>query len=224
MKVGTDAVLLGAWAELNAAMRILDIGTGSGVIALIAAQRTTSECLIDGIEIQYADSVQAAANVAASPWADRIRIVQTPVQDFHPSHRYDVILCNPPFFIDSLLPPAEGRVTARHAVTLNHQTLASTSNRLLSPTGSVSMIMPPDEGNKFVQEMKKTGFYASRMTSFRTRPGKKIERVLISFRRVGIDGTRSTNHSELELYSSEDQWSPAYRQLTASLYLAKGNY
>src|SRR5689334_10782076 len=98
MKVGTDAVLLAAWADLHNALRVLDIGTGSGVIALIAAQRTGSTCHIDGIEIQETDCAQAAANVAASPWFDRTTIVCTSVQEYFPPYQYDVILCNPPYF------------------------------------------------------------------------------------------------------------------------------
>src|SRR5690349_21731423 len=120
MKVGTDAVLLAAWAHLDKAARVLDIGTGSGVIALIAAQRTPDHCLIDAVEIQDADCEQATANVADSPWSKRVSIIHTDIQHFHPASLYDVILCNPPYFINSLRPPAPGRTTARHTVSLDH--------------------------------------------------------------------------------------------------------
>ena len=233
MKVGTDAVLLASWANLSNAKRVLDIGTGSGVIALIAAQRTAVNCHIDGIEIQEADCAQAASNVAASPWPDRVSIVCAAVQDYSPPHCYDIILCNPPYFINSLRPPGPGRTTARHTVQLDHASLISSVDRLLSPTGKASFIMPPEEGNKFKFSMEAAGLQVTRICSFRTRAGKNIERVLMTFARLtpasGDPVTRdspfnvpkSVELSEILLYDEGNRWSKEYAELTQDLYLPR---
>lgn len=228
MKVGTDAVLLAAWADLGGARRVLDIGTGSGVIALIAAQRTDESCAIDGVEIQEADYTQALANVAASPWADRVRITRSAIQDYDPPYRFDVILCNPPYFINSLRPPGDGRTTARHTVTLDHAALSATVDRLLARNGTANFVMPPEEGSRFKTLMEAEGMRATRITSFRTRRGKNIERVLMSFARVGEDaakpspdGATSIRETALLLYGDGNAWSKEYADLTAELYLPR---
>ena len=228
MKVGTDAVLLAAWADLQNAKRILDIGTGSGVIALIAAQRSNDLCQIDGIEIQTEDCEQATANATASPWSERVNIIHRAVQDHHPPYRYDVILCNPPYFNNSLRPPTEGRSTARHTVTLDHVTLVESVERLLAENGSASFVMPPDEGGLFKIEMENRGMEIVRMCRFRTRAGKKIERVLMSFRRarpqdstVQENTTRHPAEEELLLYASGDEWTDEYFALTRDLYIPR---
>ena len=234
MKVGTDAVLLAAWAHLPQAQRVLDIGTGSGVIALIAAQRTAFNCHIDGIEIQEADCTQATANAAASPWSDRISMICIDAQDYDPPYRYDVILCNPPYFINSLRPPGEGRTTARHTVSLDHAVLISSVRRLLSSSGTANFIMPPEEGNQFRELMEKAGLPATRICSFRTRAGKNIERLLMTFARstAGADGLASKGNNpafmskpdeitEILLYAEGNRWTREYTDLTKDLYLPR---
>lgn len=221
MKVGTDAVLLAAWANVTDGRHILDIGTGSGVIALIAAQRT-KEAIIDGIDILDAECAQATANVQASPWSHRIRIVKSPIQDFNPDYRYDVILCNPPYFINSLLPPVQGRTTARHTVTLTHDALRASVDRLLSDKGNASFIFPYEEGKRFKEEMEANGFYTSRLCFFRTRAQKKIERLLLNFSRSNSqDQQPATLIEELLLYDKGDGWTDEYTKLTGELYLPR---
>lgn len=233
MKVGTDAVLLAAWADPGDARHILDIGTGSGVIALIAAQRTAIFCQIDGVEIQEADCDQARANAAASPWRDRVRMIHVAVQDHDPPYRYDVILCNPPYFINSLRPPGDGRTRARHTVSLDHDMLISAVDRLLSPKGQANFIMPPVEGNKFRISMEASGMPATRICSFRTRAGKTVERVLMTFARSSpvtdsplaggnvhaVSGP--VDSGEMLLYGEGNRWSKEYTDLTRDLYLPR---
>jgi tRNA1Val (adenine37-N6)-methyltransferase len=233
MKVGTDAVLLASWADLSNAKRVLDIGTGSGVIALIAAQRTPVNCRIDGIEIQEADFAEATTNAAASPWSDRVSVLCVAVQNYNPPHRYDIILCNPPYFINSLHPPGSGRTTARHGVQLDHADLISSVDRLLSPLGEASFIMPPAEGNQFKFSMEAAGMRATRICSFRTRAGKNIERVLMTFARLtpaSVDPAARVSPfdapwplalSEILLYEEGNQWSKEYTELTKDLYLPR---
>ncbi|PTT52789.1 tRNA1(Val) (adenine(37)-N6)-methyltransferase, partial [Aeromonas sp. HMWF014] len=113
MKVGTDGILLGAWAPVANASRVLDIGTGSGLIALMLAQRSRSDCLIDGVELDRDAATQARANVAASPWTSRVNIVENAIQDYR-APPYDLIVSNPPYFVagQSFSDPA--RALARH--------------------------------------------------------------------------------------------------------------
>src|SRR3954468_22106190 len=115
MKVGTDAVLLGAWADVSDSKSILDIGTGCGVIALMLAQRNGG-ATIDAVEIDEASAIQAKENFERSPW--KLNVFNTSIQEFaHPP--YDLIVSNPPFFSESLLPPTTKRQLARHTKSLS---------------------------------------------------------------------------------------------------------
>ena len=125
MKVGTDGTLLGAWVRLPDTTRsILDIGTGSGLIAIMTAQRS-SEAHITAIDIDADCAAQARLNAEASPWSDRFSVLHTSLQDFTTKERFDVIVSNPPYFIDSLTSPDAGRTTARHTATLPFEELVS---------------------------------------------------------------------------------------------------
>ena len=124
MKVGTDGVLLGAWAEVRPGdRRMLDVGTGTGLIALMLAQR--SAAWITAVDIDVECATQAAENFAASPWADRLDAVSVAVQRYDPVEKFDLIVSNPPYYVDSLLSPDEGRNTARHAAGLPFGELAA---------------------------------------------------------------------------------------------------
>ena len=140
MKVGTDGVLLGAWTPLRPTdRRLLDIGTGTGLIALMLAQRAP-EAEVTGIDID--DVSQARENAAASPWGGRLHFVQTPVQTFAPAGRFDRIVSNPPFFDATLPSPDAGRTTARHTVTLTFSELCDAVLRLLaSPQGTTAVVL-----------------------------------------------------------------------------------
>ncbi|MGC3948760.1 MAG: methyltransferase [Chryseolinea sp.] len=230
MKVGTDAVLLAAWVSMRDAKHVLDIGTGSGVMALIAAQRTSAECLVCGVEIQPKDCAQAAANVAASPWSKRVQIICSAVQDHQPGYRYDVIICNPPYFINSLRSPETGRNTARHSITLDHNSIVDAVNRLMSESGTANFVMPPDEGNQLRAAMETAGMQLQRFCRFRTRAGKKVERVLMSFGRTlsenpeGVSDpaqVHSIDEEEILLYEHGGDWSAKYSELTHDLYLPR---
>jgi len=114
LRVGTDAVLLGSWVDVNKAKVILDVGTGSGVIALMLAQRTEDDVQIDAIEIEKEDVSQAKENVLPSPWPKKVSIFEKSFQEFVPPLKYDLIVSNPPYFINSLLPPTVHRARTRH--------------------------------------------------------------------------------------------------------------
>ena len=150
MKVGTDGTLLGAWVRLPATTRsILDVGTGSGLIAIMAAQRS-AEAHITAIDIDADCVAQARLNAEASPWNSRISVQHTSLQEFATEERFDVIVSNPPYFIDSLTSPDAGRTTARHTATLPFEELVSGVKRLLAPDGHFSLILPTVEAERFI--------------------------------------------------------------------------
>ena len=131
MKVGTDGVLLGAWASCDGAERILDIGTGTGVIALMLAQRNT-EAKIHAVEIDSTATQRARSNFDMSPWAERLDVECCAVQAFNRAEKFDLIISNPPYFVDSLLPPDAKRSTARHTHDLTFEELDKAVCRLLA--------------------------------------------------------------------------------------------
>ena len=144
MKVGTDGVLLGAWANTDNAKRILDIGTGTGVIALQMAQRNPV-AQIHAVEIDETAAHRARANFDLSPWAERMNVEQTAVQEFSPAEKFDLIVSNPPYFVDSLLPPDAKRSTARHTHDLSFEELDSAVCQLLADDGLFALILPVTE-------------------------------------------------------------------------------
>lgn len=216
MKVGTDAVLLGAWADVRQARRMLDIGTGSGVIALMLAQRTGPDAHIDAVEIADHDCKEAADNVAASPWPGKVSVHHTSIQDFSPSIFYDVIVSNPPYFNNSLAPPDARRGQTRHTLSLDHHDLLRAALRLLAPLGTLNVVLPPVEGHQFLLLAEASELYCARSLAFRSRAEKTVERVLMEFRRHPC----ATERSELVLYDEGAAWSAAYCALTRDFYVA----
>ena len=182
MKVGTDGVLLGAWAHTG--RRMLDIGTGTGLIALMMAQRS-EESLIDGIDIDEEAVAQAKENVAASPFASRIRILHGRIQEYQPTDAtlYDSIVSNPPFFENALKNPDKGRVVARHSDTLPFADLFKAVKILLSDNGEFSVIIPTEYRGRIEEEALLQGFSLSRICAIKTTPKKPIRRYLLAFRR-----------------------------------------
>ena len=213
-KVGTDGVLLGAWVDTTTAKRILDIGTGSGVIALMLAQRSLPEAHIDAIDISHEDCAQAKENVAASPWPDKIEIGNIPLQQFE-SDPYDLIVTNPPFFIDSAKPPTEVRTLARHTESLSPEELLIHAKRLLNPAGKLCMILPVTEAQNLISLGEALGWHCSRMCEFRARHNKPVERLLFQLQLKKQEMKKET----LVLYERDDEWTPDYNNLTRDFYL-----
>ncbi len=214
MKVGTDGVLLGAWADIKNSKRILDVGTGSGVIALMLAQRTQEEIHIDAIDISLTDCEQARENIAQSPWPNKISVHHSSLQFFE-SDYYDLIVSNPPYFINSYKPPTAGRTNARHTETLGHHELLLHAKRLLNSAGSLAVVLPFTEANQLQEIALHNGWHWARKCTFQSRVNKPIERVLLELQLVG----GSLNEETLVLYDKNSEWSPAYRNLTKDFYL-----
>lgn len=215
-KVGTDAVLLGSWANIHESDKLfLDIGTGSGVIALMLAQRTKRGVHIDAIEIRRKDASQARRNVANSPWPEKITVHHTAAQTFVPGMHYDLIVSNPPYFEKSLLPPDHQRSAARHTHELSFTDLLECVSRLMSPQGKFSAILPYTEALRFKDMAEGIGLFVTRHTNFRSRGHKPIERVLLEFSRT--QGT--VQKTDLTLYADGGTWTEKYRRLTKDFYL-----
>ena len=215
MKIGTDAVLLGSWCGVGNAVSILDIGSGSGILSLMMAQRTNPNARIDAVEPLTSDAEQSVENILNSPWPNKIKVVNINIQAFLSETRYDLIICNPPFFSNSLLPPAETRRKVRHDGTLPFAELTASAIRLLAPKGKLCLILPARESEIFVEKAKAQKLYLNRLTRFYTRKGKHQERSLMELT-FHID---SLVEDSLILYQSKDQWADEYQRLTSEFYL-----
>ncbi len=182
MKVGTDGVLLGAWA--NGGSKVLDVGTGTGIIALMMAQRY-AEANVLAIDIDEGAVRQATANVEASPFVSRIQIKQTRVQDMDAALAgcFDVVVSNPPFFIDSLQAPDHQRNVARHTETLTYTDLMVAASRLLNDDGELSVIVPFDYRRRMDDEAIFQGFFPSRVCAVKTTPSKPVRRYLLAYKK-----------------------------------------
>lgn len=214
-KVGTDGVLLGAWVNVGHAKRILDIGTGTGVIALMLAQRSIDTAHIDAIEIESGDASQAEENIRRSPWPEKIHVINTSVQAYIPSMKYDLIVSNPPYFINSWKPPDNKRSAARHTHELSYEELLHATSRLLNDQGVFGVILPYLEGTMFIEMAKSSKLFPRRQLIFRSRNNKPPERILVEFSRQQPD----PESEELILHSEGNNWSDAYKNLTRDFYL-----
>lgn len=214
-KVGTDGVLLGAWVNIHSAIHILDVGCGTGVIALMLAQRSAKNAHIDAVEISGADARQATENVQHSPWPDKITVHHTAIQQFHPRQSYDLIVSNPPFFIKSLHAPEERRTESRHTTRLTFEDLVGSATRMLKKEGRLAVVLPYAEGKQFIQIAGNNNLFLIRECSFRSRENKPVERLLLEFSCIA----HPPEISRLTLYSGGDSWSAEYGALIRNFYL-----
>ena len=217
MKVGTDGVLLGAWVKVEGTERILDAGTGTGLIALMIAQRSTA--LIDAVEIDKAASEQAAENCRASRWNARISVVQDSFQHFAQSttHHYDLIVSNPPFFRNSIKPPEASRSLARHDDQLTYESLLFYSSKILKHTGRLAVIIPAGEINYFTVQARFHGLYPSQIIMIRPHQGKDYSRCLAAFSK---NNAEASNVGELSIKKMDDpDYTGEYKALTREYYL-----
>ena len=217
MKVGTDGVLLGAWAPIKNVKRILDIGTGSGLISLMLAQRSEAE--IVGVELDEPASIQATQNVEQSPFASRITIVNADIMKFVTNEKFDLIVSNPPFFIDALECPNKQRSQARHTSSLPLHQLIEVSYNLLNDNGLFAVILPNDVANTFLNECIVKHFTPIRITAVKTTPRKAPKRMLIALKK-GVH-TQGIERDELILSTSDGKRSDQYNILTQDFYLER---
>ncbi|EJX03324.1 SAM-dependent methyltransferase [gut metagenome] len=240
MKVGTDGVLLGAWADVSGVQKVLDVGTGTGLMALMLAQRC--EAQIVAVDVDEGAVEQARWNVAASPWADRIRVEQADICRYRPSERFDLVVSNPPYFVDALKCPDRQRSLARHADGLDFGQLMQAMAALLQPEGRACVVIPADGRDALLASARRAGLSPVRQTWVHTKPGAEPKRVLLAFRfqeqvtadggvgsvlpdtarnvasdRPGMPGEPPTDHLTIEL--SRHVYSEEYIALTRDFYL-----
>lgn len=212
MKVGTDGVLLGAWA--HGGRRILDVGTGSGLVALMMAQRFV-DAEVTAIDIEPGACLQARENVAASSFADRVSVVEAPLQTFR-GGEYDAIVCNPPFYAGTLDSKTAERTMARSAATLPFADLFSHAARLLACGGELSVVIPSALRREFDSEAALSGLYPRRACNIRTVPHKPISRCLLAY---GTSPAAEVEESEECLNNADMTRSLWYSCLTEEFYL-----
>ncbi|MBR2859549.1 MAG: methyltransferase [Alistipes sp.] len=213
MKVGTDGVLLGAWADCEGAERILDIGTGTGVIALQMAQRN-SEAQICAVEIDETATRRARSNFDMSPWAERLTVEQTAVQEFAPAEEFDLIVSNPPYFVDSLLPPDAKRSTARHTHDLTFEELDNAAARLLSESGKFALILPVTEFEKY---LTLTQLHLVRRCDVCPVEGGAVKRIMGEFAK---QKSTAIKHETIAIERGRrGDYTDDYRALTKDFYL-----
>lgn len=214
-KVGTDGVLLGAWAQVEGCDSILDIGTGSGLIALMMAQRAPKAQVV-GVEIDADAAQQARENVVRSPFRERIQIVQSDVRDYESTVAFDCIVCNPPFFVEETLPDDSQRAMARHTALLDFSDLIKAVSRLMTPDGMFTVILPISCANEFVNQCFMNGMFLVRQCQITTVSTKPPKRVMLAFSKT----KRGDNSYEtLVLQERDGSRSEAYQRLTKDFYL-----
>jgi tRNA1Val (adenine37-N6)-methyltransferase len=211
MKVGTDGTLLGAWA--HGGKRILDIGTGTGLIAIMMAQRFP-EAQVTGVDIDASAVEQARENVRQSPFSDRINIVEADICQY--TGQYDCIVSNPPFFENSLVCPDSQRSIARHDTGLSYARLFKTVKSLLTDDGCFSLVVPFDYKNKIFEEAALNGFFLHREWSVQTTPRKQPKRLLLTF---ALHGTESIDAGVGLIEDAPGLRSSWYAKLTSSFYI-----
>lgn len=223
MKVGTDGVLLGAWCDIHTTDRTaLDIGAGTGLISLMLAQRGEDNPLrVDAVEIDEPGADEARKNVASSPWRDKVTVINESLQDFaaRTGRRYDIIVSNPPFFVDSLLPPDAARTSARHTVSLSYEELISAAAGLLNDSGRFCAVIPCDMKDAFVHRASGHGLVLRRTTSVIPKSGAVPKRALLEFVHERY-APQTPLYGELTIeLSGRHDYSPEYKVLTADFYL-----
>jgi tRNA1Val (adenine37-N6)-methyltransferase len=215
MKVGVDSVILGAWVKLNDADTILDVGTGTGLLALMVAQR--SDSIITAIEIDDLAFREATSNILVSPWQDKIRVIHSSFQDFAEKYttKFDHIVSNPPYFENSSQPEDQRRKNARHNDELPFSDFVSGSLKLLSERGKLSVILPVSMAQSFIRIAVDGDLYLNRTQWVRHKPGKPFHRQLMEFSKI-----ESSIDESFLVIEEQNEFTEDYKNLTREFYLA----
>lgn len=214
MKVGTDGILLGAWADVTQAKQILDLGSGSGLIALMLAQRSSAESRIFAVEIDPAAAQQACENVLISPWKNKIQMYQQDIDSFctQTAERFDLIVANPPYFQTGVDCRNEERNTARYFAAQSHLHWLEIAAACLASKGKISFVLPFDAGETL---LKSTALYCVARCDVITKQGKAPQRMLLTF----ATQPQTLRHDELIIYDTQNQYHADFVALTQDFYL-----
>jgi tRNA1Val (adenine37-N6)-methyltransferase len=218
IRVGTDAILLGAWVDVTNACTILEVGTGCGVIALMMAQR--SEARVTAIDIHHPSLEQSIANFMNTPWSDRLKVLPISFQEHADSYQghYDLILSNPPFFTGSLKSPVASRNLAKHDDTLSNGDFFRSARNLITTgeNGSVAVIIPALKSNEFCSTAALHGFSLKRMMRILPHPDKPANRVTLQF---SVHTVLHPEITELVIRGVDNLFTNDYKALTCDFYL-----
>ncbi len=215
MKVGTDSVILGSWVSLEGVKRVFDAGTGTGLLALMVAQRSPV-IFVDAIELDISAASQAKENVEASPFKDRIRVRQGDFMEMETDIQYDLIICNPPYFENSMLPPESRREKARHAGTFSPSTLLTHGKQMLKKGGKISIVIPADFELALASVAAENGLSPVRILDILPTPGSPVKRLCIEY----LDGPGLSEREKLVIEElGRHHYSEAYKNLTRPFYL-----
>jgi tRNA1Val (adenine37-N6)-methyltransferase len=218
MKIGTDGVLLGAWTPIdNNPKSVLDIGTGTGIIALMLAQRCDTE-QIDALEIDENAYEQAVENFEGSPWGDRLFCFHAGLDEFidDPEDEYDLIVSNPPFFSEDYRSANEQRDLARFQEAMPFEELVEAADLLLSENGIFSVIIPFNEEDRFIELCAEVELFPIKVTRVKGTQNTKIVRSLLAFKRYELSALTA---DELVIEISRHEYTPEYISLTKDFYL-----
>jgi len=216
MKITTDACIQGAWTPILPTVRnVLDIGAGTGLLSLMLAQRN-ADIIIDAVELNPAAASQAAQNINISPWADRINIICKDIAHFESKQPYDLIICNPPFFANSLLSPTHSKNLARHNVSLTSQQLLNIATSLLSEKGKLSLLLPYTEYLDWRKTALQCELYEAEILNIRHRPSAPVKRVVTILTPMFVD-TPTIN--ELTIQNIDGEYTDEFKKLLADFYL-----
>jgi len=214
-KVGTDGVLLGACADITRVNRILDIGTGTGLIAMMLAQRCKAEII--AIEPDTDSFEQACSNISQCKWHEKITVINTDLQNYDPgSLKFDLIITNPPYFTDSLKNPDPSKASARHNITLNNDELLKGVLRLLAENGRFQVVLPYVEGNIFIAAAQEHGLYCNNILKIRPLPTSEVRRLILKFsgKRLKVSEKFLTIEK-----GRRHEFTEEYKRLTKDFYL-----
>ncbi len=214
MKVGTDAVLLGAWCDVTNARRVLDVGCGSGVIALMVAQRAEN-AVVEAVEIDEMAAKEAEANFGQSKWHCRLSVLCSDLFAFMPDDKYDLIVSNPPFYLEDILSPDSRRGMSRSNNSMPFEQLFVKVADMLSSEGRFAMVAPANARELVEFFAGEQNFWLKRRVGVRTKEGKPLKRYLWEFAKQPVD----TCDSELTILDDNGNYSEEFIRLTCDFYL-----
>lgn len=214
MKVNTDGILLGSIADVHQAHRILDIGTGTGLIAIMLAQRSDPSCQITALEIEPNAYQQAVQNAQHSAWADRISILPIDLFAANFEHKFDLIVSNPPYFKDSLASRTAERDLAR-SMTQSHLAWLNQAKKWLAEKGKISFILPTQEAETLLEQSQTRGLFCTEIYRIMTKTGQAPKRLILTF----ALSSQVRQEKALVVYNEQHQYTPEFVAFTQDFYL-----
>lgn len=216
MKVSTDACLQGSWTPIAECVSdVLDVGTGTGLLSLMLAQRSET-IQIDAVELDEAATQQAKENVASSPWKDRVKLINADIRSYSFRKQYDLVICNPPFFSNSLLGETDSRNLARHTVSLSQLDLLSVLNRVLKADGYASILLPVAQHATWAKLIEDFGWNINRRLDIHHKSNSSVNRIVSLCSRKP---TEKLVEERLILYMAPSQYSAEATELLKPFYL-----